>query len=58
MKTEAGKHGSAKVIIAAVGLSDDEKVEKTYGIFDLLDAQIVKSTEYTFSEFKDDFLAL
>ena len=58
MKTKAGKHGSAKVIIAAVGLSDDIKVEKAYGIYDLLDTPIVKRTEYTFSEFKDDLLAL
>ena len=58
MKTKVGNHGSEKVIIAAVGLSDNEKVEKAYGVFDLVDAPIVKRTEYTFSEFKDDFLDL
>ena len=58
MKTKDGKLGSAKAIIAAVDLSDDKKVEKAYGIYDLLDTPVVKKTEYAVPEIKDDLVTL
>ena len=57
-KAKPGKHGSAKAIITAVGILDDKKVEKSFGTADLLDAPIVKRTEYPLLGIEDDFLQL
>ena len=57
-KAKPGKHGSAKAIITAVGILDDKKVEQSFGTSDLLDAPIVKRTEYPCLGIEDDFLQL
>ena len=57
-KAKPGKHGSAKAIVTAVGILDDKKVEKSFGTADLLDAPIVKRTEYPLLGVEDDYLQL
>ena len=57
-KAKPGKHGSAKAIITAVGILDDKKVEQSFGTADLLDAPIVKRTEYLYLGIEDNFLQL
>ena len=57
-KAKPGKHGSAKAIIVAVGIIDDKKVEKSFGTSDLVDAPIVKRTEYPCLGLEGDHLQL
>ena len=57
-KAKPGKHGSAKAIITAVGIIDDKKVEKSFGTSDLIDAPIVKRTEYPCLGMEGDHLQL
>ena len=57
-KAKPGKHGSAKAIIVAVSLTDDKKVEQSFGTSDLIDAPIVKRTEYPCLGLEGDFLQL
>ena len=57
-KAKPGKHGSAKAIVTAIGILDDKKVEQSFGTSDLLDAPIVKRTEYPCLGLEDDFLQL
>ena len=57
-KAKPGKHGSAKAIIVAVGILDDKKVEKSFGTSDLIDAPILKRTEYPLLNVDEEFLEL
>ena len=57
-KAKPGKHGSAKAIIVAVSLTDDKKIEQSFGTSDLIDAPIVKRTEYPCLGIEGDFLQL
>ena len=57
-KAKPGKHGSAKAIVTAVGVLDDKKVEQSFGTSELLDAPIIKRTEYPLLGIEDDFLQL
>ncbi|CAI2380815.1 unnamed protein product [Moneuplotes crassus] len=57
-KAKPGKHGSAKMIVVAVGILNDKKVEQSFGTSDLLDAPIVKRVEYPLLGIDDEYLQL
>ena len=53
-----GKHGSAKVIIKAKDILTMKQYECTFHAGDMIDAPIVKRTEYTLLNIDDDALEL
>ncbi|CAI2380135.1 unnamed protein product [Moneuplotes crassus] len=57
-KAKPGKHGSAKIILVAIGILDDKKVEQSFASGELLDAPIVDRTEYPLLGLEDDFMVL